>query len=191
MSENTTDFVVPEMETVKKRKTKQQTKQILEERPRLPRTNRTIPCAFCTTDKILNPDQYQALLDYWGNEEKIAREFMCKDCEVAMKDNPFKFWARHGDLLHALTRKLRAAFEVFNATNRGTSDVISLQNMVNSFLGEAFINNSLVEYITEPQPIPQNPRAFFVKALKIRNMPFIGTTTLQPYEPVNSRLKFE
>jgi len=58
--------------------------------------------------------------------------------------------------------------------------------MVNSFLGEAFIDPRTVEYGTEPAA-----RGFLVKTLKLRNLPFIGTLTLQPYESVNSRLKFE
>jgi len=185
MLENTTEFVVPEMKQ-RKRKEKKEPKQILEERPRLTRTNRTIPCAFCATEKILNPDQYQARFDYWGDEEKLAREFMCKDCEVSMKENQFKFWAKHGELFQTLTRKIKAAFEVFNASNRGNPETVTLQNMVNSFLGEAFIDPRTVEYGTEPAA-----RGFLVKTLKLRNLPFIGTLTLQPYESVNNRLKFE
>jgi hypothetical protein len=182
--ENTTDFVLPVIEKTRKPK-KQPPKQILEERPRLPRTNRTIKCAFCASEKILNPDQYQALFDYWGNEEKIEREFMCKDCDVAMKDNPILFWAKYSELLPALARKIRAAFEVFNSSTKGNENTVVLQNMVNSFLGEVKIDTRLAEYGTEPAP-----NGFTVKNLKLNNMPFIGTVTLYPYEQPSNRIRF-
>lgn len=185
--ENTNEFIVPETITKpRKKKEKIEPKQILEERPRLTRTNRTIPCAYCSTEKILNPDQYQSMFDYWGNEEKIAREFMCKDCEVSMKENPIKFWAKHGELLPTLTRKVRAAFEVFNSSARGNNEIVTLQNMINSFLGEVFIDPRLAEYGTEPAA-----RGFLVKTLKLKTLPFIGNITIQPYESSNNRFKLE
>ena len=182
--ENTTEFVLPVIEKTKRQK-KQPPKQILEERPRLPRTNRTIKCAFCASEKILNPDQYQSLFDYWGNEEKIEREFMCKDCDVAMKDNPILFWAKHSELLPALARKIRAAFEVFNSSIRDNENTVVLQNMVNSFLGEVKIDTRLAEYGTEPAA-----NGFTVKTLKLNNMHFIGTVTLYPYEQPSNRIRF-
>ena len=163
------------------------TKEIIDERPRLPRTNRTIKCAYCGTEKILNPDQYQALYDYWGSEDKISREFMCKDCEMDAKHNPFKFWAKYGEAFQTLSRKIRAAFEVFNSSLKNNEDIIALQNMINSFLNENYIDIKNVEYGTEPAP----NNKFTVKTLKLKTIPFIGTLTIQPYETTNNRLNFE
>lgn len=184
--ENITDFVLPVLDKPEKqKKQKKQPKQILEERPRLPRTNRTIKCAFCSSEKILNPDQYQGLFDYWGNEEKIEREFMCKDCDVAQKENPILFGAKHGELFINLTKKIRAAFEVFNSSTRTNEHIVALQNMVNSFLSEVKIDTRSAEYGTEPAP-----NGFIVKTLKLNNMPFIGTITLHPYEQPINRIRF-
>lgn len=185
--ENTTEFVLPVLGKPEKPKKqpKKQPKQILEERARLPRTNRTIKCAFCASEKILNPDQYQALFDYWGNEEKIEREFMCKECEVSQKENPILFWAQHGELFINLTKKIRAAFEIYNASIRTNEHIIVLQNMVNSFLIECTIDTRLAEYGTEPAA-----NGFTVKTLKLNNMPFIGTVTLHPYDQPSNRVKF-
>jgi hypothetical protein len=187
--ENITTFIVPDIANTKAKKVakKKPTKEIIEERARLPRTNRTIPCAFCHQDKTLNPDQYQARYDFWGDEDKLQREFQCKECDMSAKTNPVRFWLEHSELLYLLTRKVRAAFEVFNASSRGNDDVVALQNMVNSFLSEVHIDPRLAVYGTEP--FAQNK--ITVKTLKLNNIPFVGTITLQPYENTEHRIKFE
>lgn len=186
--ENTSEFIVPIIANKKAKKVavKKPTKEIIEERARLPRTNRTIPCVFCHQEKTLNPDQYQARYDYWGDEDKLQREFQCKECEMLAKANPVRFGLEHGELLLNLTRKIRAAFEVFNASSRGNDDVIALQNMVNSFLSEVHIDTRSAVYGTEP--FGQNQ--ITAKTLKINNIPFVGTITLQPYEHTEYRVKF-
>jgi len=186
--EKTNEFILPDMSKIKKKKIKpatEPTKLIVEERERLPRTNRTIKCAFCSTEKILNPDQYQSLYDYWGNEDKIQREFMCKDCDIEQKTNPVLFGMKYSELLPTLTRKIRAAFEVYNASNKDNADIVALQNMVNAFLGECHIDTRSAEYGTEPAP-----RGFTVKTLKLNHFPFIGNITLYPYETTQNRVRF-
>ncbi len=160
-------------EKPKKVKEPKELKQIPDNRPRLPKSNRTVVCNFCEADKILNPEQYQAYFDFYGDEEKINREFICKTCEVKAKENPFRFWTEHSPLVRKLCKNIKVAFEIFQRSERFNEDVLALQNMVNGFLAEAYIAADKYEFISEKQlPV----------ALRIKNIPFVDTIILQPYE---------
>lgn len=150
-------------------------KQIPDTRPRLAKTNRTVKCNFCEDDRILNPEQYQAYYDFYGDEDKIAREFICKPCEVKQKDNPFLFWAEHSPLVKKLSKNIKVAFELFQKSEKYNQDVLVLQNMINGFLTESKISTDKYEIVIERQsPV----------GLIIKNFPFVGTITLKPYEQI-------
>ena len=111
----------------------------------LSKVNRPMNCIFCETERILNPQQYQAYYDYWGDEDKIKRNFVCKPCEVKQNDNPFLFWLTNHEMVKRLT------------TN---------------FLQQNKIDSANMEFILENQlPV----------AIKIKNMPFVGTFEFRPY----------
>jgi hypothetical protein len=167
-------------------KTSSSKKKVLtEERERLPRTNRTVECAYCSQSKILNPDQYQSYFDYWGSEEKIAKEFMCKDCEISMIANPIKFWYRHGEILQELSRHIKVAFELFNKSSKGNQEFNSMRSMVLFHTKDSGIEESNVEFVARQlnNSLPE------FHTLKLHKIPHVGSITIKPYENTKNRIE--
>lgn len=160
-------------------------KVLTEERARLPRTNRTVECAYCSESKILNPDQYQSYFDYWGSEEKIAKEFMCKDCEIQMKANPIKFWYLHGEPLQDLSRHIKVAFELFNKSSKGNQEFNSMRSMVLFHTKDVGFDESNVEFVA--RQLNNNLPEFH--SLKLHKIPHVGSITLKPYENTKNRIE--
>lgn len=168
------------LDNLKKGKPKNENGQIDENRPRLPRINRTVKCIHCSEDKILNPDQYQSYFDFWGDEDKITRNFFCKPCDVTMKENPFAFWYPKSELTKRLMRNLKTAFGIFRTSGRTSEDELAMTEMIVHYLKEAKIDAS-------PNLLSHSHLEFLIRdklviGLKIKNIPFVGTLTLLPYE---------
>lgn len=153
---------------------------LTETRERLLRVNRTVKCIHCEEDRILNPDQYQSYFDYWGDEDKILRNFVCKPCEVFMNNDPFKFWVLYGEQYKKLCKHLKAAFEGFRHSSK-TPDA------------ELLMTKTIVEVLTDaklsvnPNLLQNNHLEFIITSgnvlgLKIKNIPFVGTVTITPYD---------
>lgn len=142
------------------------------EKQQLSKVNRNVPCIYCGTERILNPQQYQAYFDYWGDEDKVKRNFVCQPCDTEANKNPFLFWLNHHDSAKRLVRGLKAIFEVYKASPKAESDVLSLQNMTVGLLGENKIDAPNMEFITENK-LPTG--------IRVKNMPFVGTIELKPY----------
>lgn len=190
--ENKTEIEMPDFSKVSKPTTsvktatvKKTVKKITEERERLPRTNRTVLCAYCSAEKILNPDQYQSYYDFYGSEEKIEREFMCKDCEMESKKNPIKFWYKHGEILQEMSRHIRIAFDLFNRSAKGNNEFNAMRNMVLFHTKEASIEDTDVEFVA--RQLPNNFPEFH--SLKIHKIPHVGTLTIKPYEDKKHRIE--
>lgn len=166
-------YVPPTLDKPKKEKKAKEIKTIEEVRERLPRVNREIQCIHCRDLKTLNPDQYQSYFDYWGSIEKVEREFYCKTCDVAMKENPFKFWTFHGDNFKRLGKYLKSCFENYRKSNRNQEDLVSLQNMSLHFLHEADVREPNYEFVI----VDSLPHA-----MKIKNIPFVGNIQLNVYD---------
>lgn len=177
--ENLDSIILPDL-TPKKRQ-KKEPEKILVEKQKLSRINRTITCKYCEEEKILNPDQYQALFDLHDSEEKIAEEFFCKSCDVKIRKNPFEFWARKGESLHELSKNLKSVFESFRVSQKTQNDVFVLQNSCAGILSQCKITPENVEFIIDDG----NPTS-----LKIKNFPFIGEVVIHVYEPKPSRILF-
>lgn len=191
--ENKTEIELPDFSKVtltptpakKAASKKAATKTIVEERERLPRTNRHINCSYCSTEKVLNPDQYQSYYDFYGSEDKIEREFMCKECEMESKKNPIKFWYKHGDLLQEMSRHIRIAFDLFNRSSKGNNEFNAMRNMVLYHTKEALIEDTGVEFVA--RQLPNNLPEFH--SLKIHKIPHVGTLTIKPYEDKKNRIE--
>jgi hypothetical protein len=164
-----------------KKKTTKESKNVVVEKQSLPRTNRTLGCIYCQTEKILNPDQYQKLFDIYETEEKIKEEFFCKPCEMQMKRNPFLFWAKHGELLHELAKSLKSTFDGFSNSTKSVNDASVLQRTCSEILTEYKISPDNVAFIS-------NPSTNVPEALIIKNMPFTGEVIIKVYEPKNNRI---
>lgn len=172
--EDITTFVLPEL-AKKPEKQKKPVKTVLDVKERLPKQNRTIPCAYCGEDKIIAPDTYQLLFDTHGSDEKILEEFMCKSCEMAMKRNPFLFWAEHGAILHELSNKLKTVFSQYNETK----NLLALQTDGTNIMHGYGIFETNFDWIVENQaPV----------GMTIKNFPFIGNITLKVYEQRKNRI---
>lgn len=177
--ENIDSIILPDL--APKKRPKKEPEKILVEKQTLSRVNRTIACRYCEEEKILNPDQYQALFDLHEDEEKIKEEFFCKSCDVKMRKNPYEFWARKGDSLHELSKSLRNVFEAFKISQKTQNDVFVLQNSCAGILSQSKISPDNVEFtIDSGNPI----------SLKIKNFPFIGEVVINVYEPKASRILF-
>jgi len=176
--ENTDSIILPDFEA-KKTRPKKEPKKVLVEKETLPRTNRTVVCKFCESDRILNPDQYQSLFDLHGSEEKVSEEFFCKPCEMSMKNNPFLFWVIYGEPLQILSKNLKTSFDIYKTSSRSREDAVALQNMSISFMKEAKILDPNFEFIIIDQ-IPVG--------MKIKNFPFVGTVILNVYESRKQRI---
>jgi hypothetical protein len=188
--ENKTDIQLPDLPKIKEKptqakKTAAKKATLLEERERLPRSNRTIKCAYCSVEKILNPDQYQAYYDFLGSEEKIEREFMCKDCEMESKRNPIKFWYKHGELLQEMSKHIRIAFDMFNRSSKGNAEFNSMRSMVLFHTKEALIDDTNVEFVARqlPNGFPE------FHSLKLHKIPHVGTLTIKAYEDKKNRIE--
>jgi hypothetical protein len=178
--EDITSIILPDLSP--KKRQKKEPEKILVEKQKLSRINRTIVCKYCEEEKILNPDQYQALFDLHGSEEKINEEFYCKSCDVKMRKNPYEFWARKGDSLHELGKNLKNVFESFRVSQKSQNDVFVLQNSCAGILSQNKISPDNVEFIIDNQGNPTS--------LKIKNFPFIGEVMIHTYEPKATRLLF-
>jgi hypothetical protein len=178
---------LPDFQATKTQKSaKKNTKPILtEERERLPRSNRTIVCPYCGNDKTLNPDQYQAYYDFLGSEEKIEREFICKDCEMESKRNPIKFWYKHGELLQDMARHTKIAFDLFNKSSKGNEEFNSMRSMVLFHTKEAQFDDSDVEFVARQlnNGFPE------FHTLKLHKIPHVGTISIKPYEDKKNRIE--
>lgn len=168
------------IENLRKGKKKTETNPLEETRIRLVKVNRTVKCIHCEEDRILNPEQYQSYFDYWGDEDKIARNFVCKPCDVQIQDNPFRFWTIYGEQYRKLTKALKAAFEAFKDSARTSQDELRLTQTIIMHLNNAnisatpqLLSNTHLEFIISNK---------LVTGLKIKNVPFVGTVTINPYE---------
>lgn len=188
--ENTEKFVIPDMskpeEKPKKRNNlaeyqKQKRAQIAQEN-RLPRQNRTLNCIYCDCERILNPDQYQSYFDYWDDEEKIKRNFVCKPCDVFSKENPFQFFLIYSEQTRKLIKATKAAFELYRENGNGQQLLTTIFNLYKEnklFRGENFNDNC--ELIIDKYP----------KGIKIHGFPFIGAFEILPYESEKkNKIKF-
>jgi len=152
-------------ETVKKTKSVKRQKTDIEN---LPKVNRTIPCAYCETDKILNPHQYEKRIAYFGNHDAVLRHFKCQECETSENENPFSFNLRHSQIAFQLANELKSCFERFNVS------------------GNALVIQSEVASILSKNGISAKNHSFVMKdnkaqSLKI-NFPFIGDVLISPLE---------
>jgi hypothetical protein len=180
--ENKTNIELPDFSKVEEKKSSKVSNSTSK---KLPRRNRTIKCAYCGAEKILNPDQYQAYYDFLGSEEKIEREFMCKECEMESKRNPIKFWYKHGELLHDMCKHIRIAFDMFNRSSKGNTEFNSMRSMVLFHTKEAQVDDTNVEFVA--RQLPNNFPEFH--SLKIHKIPHVGTITLKPYDEKKSRIE--
>lgn len=149
------------------------------EKQLLPRINRDLVCIYCNSDKILNPDQYQALFDLYGDETKIQQEFYCKPCEMVMKKNPFIFWTLYGEGFKQLFKNLKTTFDVYKSSSRSVEDATALQSMTVNFLKECKIKEPNFEFIIN-EKIPTG--------MIIKSVPFVGDVHLNVYESGNDRI---
>jgi hypothetical protein len=175
--EDTNNINLPDLPKKSGKKTKTKDKPI--ENQILPRTNRDLVCIYCENEKILNPDQYQALYDLHGSEEKIKDEFFCKPCEMQMKNNPFKFWTIYGNQFKTLLKNLKTTFEIYKTSSHSLEDATALQNMTLSFLKECNIKEPNFEFII----VDKNPIG-----MTIKSVPFVGDVVLNVYESKNNRI---
>ena len=176
--ENIDNIILPDFKA-KKTRSKKEPKKVLVEKETLPRTNRTVVCKFCESDRILNPDQYQSLFDLHGSEEKISQEFCCKPCEMHMKNNPFSFWVIYGEHLQVLSKNLKTTFDLYKSSSKSPADAVALQNMSIAFLKEVKILEPNFEFIViDHLPV----------GMKIKNFPFVGTVILNVYENKKQRI---
>ena len=75
-------------------------------------------------------------------------------------------------MVKRLNKGIKATFEVYKSSGRSNEDVLALQNMTTSFLQQNNISSDNMEFILENQlPV----------AIKIKNMPFVGTFEFRPY----------
>jgi hypothetical protein len=177
--ENIDTIILPDLQE-KKPRAKKEPKQVLVQKTILPRINRTLTCNFCKSEKILNPDQFQLLFDIHETEDKVAEDFMCKQCEMQMKRNPYEFWTIHGNQFFELAKEIKVEFELFKQAAKTQPNVLTLQNKCTTILGNYRIANDNYEFITSNQlPI----------AIKIRNVPFVGAVILNVYENREKRVQ--
>lgn len=149
------------------------------EKELLPRINRDLFCIYCESEKTLNPDQYQALFDLYGSDEKIKDEFFCKPCEMQMKKNPFRFWTIYGDGYKNLIKNLKTTFDIYRTSARSMEDAGALQSMSVNFLKECNIREPNFEFIIK-DAVPMG--------MCVKNVPFVGDILLNVYEPKPNRI---
>jgi len=175
--ENIDQIVLPDFG--KKEKKEKEPKKVLVEKTQLSKINRKIDCNFCQTEKILNPAQYQTLFNLHDTEEKLKAEFMCKSCEMEMKRNPILFWAIHGNCFEILAKQVKTVFDDYRSSARSTQDLVNLQTDTMQLMLDSKIKDSSVEFLlTNNLPT----------GLAIRNVPFVGTVTLNVYETKTNRI---
>lgn len=146
---------------------------------KLAKVNRPINCIFCESERILNPKQYQSYFDYWGDEEKIKRNFVCKPCEMLQNENPFSFWLKNHDSVKKVVRALKAVFEVYKGSSKAQEDVVTLQNMTNNVLKDVHVDITKIEFLLENRlPV----------AVRVKNMPFVGDFEIRPYDEIKIKI---
>ena len=170
--ENIESIILPDLNAKPKRK-KKESKTVLVEKETLPRVNRTVVCNYCDEEKILSPDQYQDLFESFQSEGKLKDEFSCKSCEMAAKDNPFAFWTVHGEQFQAVARRLKEIFDRYHASRHAEPDAVAMQTASVDLLKTVHIREPNFEFVIENRlPV----------AMRIRNVPFVGSVLLKVYE---------
>jgi hypothetical protein len=175
--ENIDTFILPDIK--KPEKPKKEPKMVPNARDRLTRSNREVPCAYCSEIKILNPDQYQLLFDTHGSDEKIKDEYMCKPCDMKAKNNPVEFWLRHGEQLHVLAKDLKEVYDLFNASFKTQQDLVALNNIVRDKLSVLKISNFSILI----------SRDNTARGIQLREFPFVGTINVKIYEDRKTRIE--
>lgn len=172
--ENIESIILPDLS--KKPKTEKPPKKVLVEKEVVSRINRNVTCGYCEIEKILNPDQYQLLLDTHGTED----EFMCKSCEVAMKRTPLEFWTIHGPQFKIMCKHLKNTFDSYKASAaQGQPDALKLQADSAAIMLANKIVDPNYEFVIENQ-IPV--------AMRIKNFPCVGSVVLRVYEQGKNRI---
>lgn len=174
--ENIDSIILPDL--TKKPKIEKPPKKILVEKEIVSRINRNVTCGYCEIEKILNPDQYQSLLDNHGSED----EFMCKSCEVTMKRTPLEFWTVHGPQFKIMSKYLKNTYDTYRNSARQGSDAMKLQADSAAIMLANKIVDPNYEFITENQ-IPV--------AMRIRNFPCVGSVVLRVYEQGKNKITIE
>jgi hypothetical protein len=177
--ENIDSIILPDL--TKKPKTEKPPKKVLVEKSVVSRVNRNVVCGYCEIEKILNPDQYQLLLDTHG-EDKIAEEYICKPCEMNMKRNPLEFWAIHGPQFKIMIKHLKNSFDSYKHSTRQGPDAVKLQTDVASIMFANKIVDPNYEFITEN---------WIPVAMKIKNFPCVGSIILRVYEQGKNKIVIE
>lgn len=185
--ENIDDLILPESIKKPKKTTRKKSKPktIKTDKTVLARTNREVPCAYCQETRVLNPDQYQRYFDYYGSEDKLKKEFVCKSCDMAMQDDPHTFWAKHSlgsKSFASLGKEIKDIIDMFKGSSRTPQDLQVFNRQVSDKVTEYHIKPENLEFVID--------RASNLPImLKISNLPFIGKITLKPYETKDNRIE--
>lgn len=175
--ENISSFILPDIK--KPEKPKKEPKKILDTKERLVRVNREVSCAYCSEQKIINPDQYQLLFDTYGSDDKVAAEYKCKPCQMKERANPVEFGIVHGELLHNLAKDLKEMFDPFNMSFKTQQDFQVLNTILTERLKKEHITSFTILL----------SRDNLAKGVQIKDFPFVGAVNLKIYENRNERIQ--
>lgn len=173
-------IILPEFSKKTQEEKKKPLKKIPNSRERLGKTNREVKCSYCQTLKILNPSQYQSLFDFYGSEEKVEENYMCKPCDMDAKENPIKFWSLHGDFWNPLLKDLKDLFDAFNESNKSRNDFVTLQQIVAKKLLSVHIASEFTLLLERDNT---------ARGIQLKKFPFIGTLNLKIYEQKEKRIQ--
>lgn len=189
--EDTTKFNIPDFEvspegdqpaSITEKKTPNKKEKVPN---KLPRMNRTVNCIHCSAARILNPDQYESYYSYWGDEDKILRNFVCQPCDSLRKDNPFKFWLMYSPLVLKTIRSLRTTFELYKSSSRSAEDQNSLYVMTNNILGQGNLYCG-TDFPSNCSLITEN---FLPVGVRLKKFPFVQEEIeFRPYDDVKVKI---
>lgn len=109
---------------------------------KLKKINRTLICNVTGKEITVKPDKYERLIAYFKTEEKTKENFVCYQVENQVREPELSFWLPYCKEFTKFKNVIINFITKYNESNRGNSDVLSLQNDVTQELD----SNNIKDY---------------------------------------------
>lgn len=136
----------------------------------LKKKNRTLKCKITGRDIIVKPDKYERLFKYYGDEDKIKKNFISYSVEKEAREPTFKFWFENCSEMKYFKSRIIKILETFKISKRTQNDVLDLQTQSSHLCNSSGVDFSSIEFIQS-----DDSKGRYLQGIIIKNIPFIKT----------------
>jgi|TARA_R110000803_G_scaffold51753_2_gene106788 hypothetical protein len=133
------------------------------------KVNRTLTCKVTGREIIVKPDKYKKLLEYYGTEEKVQKNFVSYTVEKETKTPTFEFWFSNCIEMKNFEHLITMILNNYRNSDRGTIQVAKLQDDSFNLCDATGINKYNIEFIQSSDDVGR-----YVSGITIKGIPFIG-----------------